>query len=355
MSGCATQGSYFRLEASLTKDVRTFNSVGYLPLIKLCDVYGLKYKLDNYINTATIEKENNKIILRSGSDTMFVNGSRRRLEAPVLMNAGALFVPVSFAKNTLAPIVGVAPAEEIPEAEISKRYIIKTIVIDAGHGGKDVGAVGRRFHLREKNMALELAHKIKEKLSGSGIRVIMTRSDDTFIPLARRAKIANQSGADLFVSVHINASRTKSLSGFECYYLSNTTDDNARALEAYENASIKIWGEAQIEHSKRLDRTLWDMALTENRLESAELASSICSSVSENFTMGNRGIRAARFYVLKYTRMPAVLVEAGYISNKYEELKLKDSEFLDKIADAVSQGILRYKRQYEKTEGFTRT
>ena len=96
-------------------------------------------------------------------------------------------------------------------------------------------------------------------------------------------------------------------------------------------------------------------SLTENRLESAELASSVCDSVEGSLAIGNRGIRSARFYVLKYTHMPSILVEAGYISNRYEEMKLRDPEFLNKLADALAQGILKYKREFERTGGFTNT
>ena len=142
--------------------------------------------------------------------------------------------------------------------------------------------------------------------------------------------------------------------GFECYYLSNATDDNARAVEARENSSLKMDEAATVEHSRLLDKTLWDMTLTENRIESSELAGSICSSIDEGLDMGSRGVRTARFYVLKHTNIPAVLVESGYISNKYEELKLKDPKFLDRIAESVAQGILKFKREYERTQGFTR-
>ena len=241
------------------------------------------------------------------------------------------------------------------EVESPKRFTIRTIVLDPGHGGKDPGAIGRKYKLKEKVTTLALAKKLRTILEGAGIKVIMTRGDDTFISLPRRAQIANSSGADLFVSVHINASRSRLLRGFECYYLSNATDDNARAIEAFENSSLKMDEDADIEHSSRLDKTLWDMTLTENRRESSELAGYICSSVDQSFTIRSRGIRSARFYVLKHTNMPSVLVETAYISNRYEEMKLKDPNFLGRIADAIAQGILRYKSEYERTEGFTKT
>ncbi len=237
------------------------------------------------------------------------------------------------------------PAEvrEPPVVSGPKRFTIKTIVIDAGHGGNDPGAIGRRLHVKEKSLTLQLARKIKSLLTDEGLKVIMTRDSDVFIPLPRRSEIANKSNADLFVSVHVNASRSRYMRGFECYYLSNATDDNARALEAFEDSSLKINEEASAQRSKPLDKTLWDMTLTENRLESAELASYICDSVDDSLIIGSRGVKTARFYVLKHTNIPSVLVEAGYLSNRYEEIKLKDDSFLDKMAKAVAQGILKYK------------
>lgn len=359
LAGCAAQTPYLKLDPSLRQDIRNFSGAQYLPLARLCDVYGLGYKLDSFTNTATVEKASGRIILRSGSDMILSNGVEKRLDRPAILAGGAIFVPVSFARKDLGMIVGVGAktaAAEMPAVpEGPKRFTIKTIVIDPGHGGRDVGATGRRLRVREKDMALILARKIRDILERAGIKVIMTRNSDIFIPLSKRADMANRNSADLFVSIHLNASRSRFMRGFECYYLSNATDDNARALEAFEDSTLKLDKEADAEHSRGLDKTLWDMTLTENRLESAELAGHICDSVERSFTIGNRGVRAARFYVLKYTRMPSVLVEAGYISNRYEELKLKEPEFLDRIAEALANGILKYKNEFERTEGFTKT
>jgi len=353
LTGCATKAAYFRLDQSLQKDITTLGGTEYLPLAKVCSFYGLDYKWDSIVRTATIQKGHDSITLRADGGRALINGEMVKLDRPAVVSGGALLVPVSFVKSKFGGMAGYIKPEKIPQIEGPKKFAIKAIVIDAGHGGKDPGAIGRRIHSKEKDLTLRVARKLKDILQDAGIKVTMTRDSDVFIPLQRRAEIANESGADLFVSVHINASRSRSLSGFECYYLSNATDDNARALEAFENLSLRMSESASAARSKLLDKTLWDMALTENRIESAELASYICDSVDSSFVMGNRGIRSARFYVLKYTNIPAVLVEAGYVSNKYDESKLKDPEFLDRIAESVADGILKYKREYERTEGFT--
>ncbi len=354
LAGCATKAPHFTLKPSLSGDIRQLGGSEYVPLGKLCSAYGLDCDWDDIARTAMIKKGQNSIIVRSGGRLIMVNGSKKKLDRAVVMDGGTVFVPLSFVRNNLASVIGTEPVEYTPATEVSGKYTIKTIVLDPGHGGNDPGAIGGRARSREKDMTLSMARKLKGALEAGGIRVIMTRDSDIFVPLGKRSRIANNSGADLFVSVHFNASRSRSLKGFECYFLSNAADDNARALEAAENASIKLGEEADAERSRRLDRTLWDMTLTENRRESSLLAGYICDSVRDNIDIGNRGIRTARFYVLKYTRIPAVLVESGYISNKYEEAKLRDPAFLDSLARAVTKGILRYRDEYERTEAFTR-
>ena len=357
VAGCATHAPYLKLDPSLTRDIRVYSDIQYVPLIKLCEAHGLGCRWDSYMRTAVITKKGS-IILRAGSDRILVNGKDRKLSGAVVFTNGAVFVPVSFVRNDLGLIFGVTYAgktpEEIPAYKPSGRYAIKTIVIDPGHGGRDAGAVGRRLRLKEKDFNLAISKKLKNILEDHGIKVIMTRDSDIFIPLEDRVRIANSSGADLFVSVHVNASRSRMMNGFECYYLSEATDDNTRATEALENASFKAdEGSIAGEHSKGLDKTLWDITLTENRRESAELATQVCNAVESNLVTRNRGTKTARFYVLKWTRIPSVLVETGYISNKFEELKFKDEAYVDRIADTIAKGVLAYKDKYERTEGFT--
>jgi N-acetylmuramoyl-L-alanine amidase len=357
IAGCASQGPYLKLDPSLNTDIRVYENVQYVPLIKLCGTYGIEWKWDSFTRTAVIAK-NGKIVLRPGSDRILVNGEERKLGSPVVLTNGAVYVPVTFVKNDLGLIFKAHPSEEkdfekIPQARAPGKYSIKAIVIDAGHGGKDPGAIGRRLGIRERDLSLSIAKKLKRILEDNGIRVIMTRDSDEFISLPERVKMANSSGADLFVSIHINASRSRSMNGFECYYLSEATNDNARALEAFENATLKTDEGTVVEHSSSLDKTLWDMKLTENRRESAQLAGDICGAVDNSLVARNRGVKTARFYVVKFTRIPSVLVEVGYLSNKFEELKLKDDSYADRMADVIAKGILAYKNKYERTEGFT--
>jgi N-acetylmuramoyl-L-alanine amidase len=356
LAGCAAQGPSLKFHPSLLKEITTFQGAQYIPLTKICDVYGLSWKWDPYIKTATIERKG-KIVLMAGSSKILVNGSEVELDRPVIQSGGTVYVPVSFVRLGLSRIVESVLAGQPVEKALSeggnKRFTIRSVVIDPGHGGKDPGAIGIRMHLKERSLTLAIAKKLRDDLEAKGMRVIMTRDDDTFIPLPRRTEIANKSGVDLFISIHINASRSRLLNGFECYYLSEATDDNARALEALENSSLRLGDSAAMEHSSGVDKALWDMTLSENRRESAALASYICNTVERDMETKNRGIRSARFFVLKGTRMPAVLLEMGYISNITEEKKMSEGQYWDRMVDAVAKGILAYRSEYERTEGFT--
>jgi len=355
LAGCATTSSRYTLAPALEKDIVSMRGSQYIPLIRLCDEYRIKYAWDEIARTVTLEGKGTKIVLRPSSDRMLVGGRVRRMDRPAAMKDGAVFVPLSFVRTNLnylteyrqeKPVLAVRTAP-------SGKFAIRKIVLDAGHGGKDGGAVGKRHGLIEKHYALKAARKLKSILENKGISVVMTRSDDRFVSLRGRADMANRANADLFVSVHINASRYRGMHGFECYYLSNAVDDNSRATEALENSFLNVDEKTMYDNSRRLSTTLWDMMLTENRAESAELARYICSAVKDTRLVRNNGVKSARFYVLKHSSAPAVLVELCYISHSAEETKLKDPVFLDKMTAAVARGILRYKDEYERTEGFT--
>jgi N-acetylmuramoyl-L-alanine amidase len=233
--------------------------------------------------------------------------------------------------------------------------LIKTIAIDPGHGGKDPGAIGKSG-LKEKDINLDVAQRLTKTLEENGVNVVLTRDSDKFISLWKRSQIANASKASFLISVHTNSARAKMAKGLEVYYLSDATDDAARALEAAENASLDLEKSSFDETgpSTDLEATLWDMLYSENRVESKELASSICESIEPKICMVNRGVKAARFYVLKGTKMPAVLIEVGFISNTEEEARLASNYYRQELAESIANGVLSYLQEYEQTAGFSR-
>ncbi len=342
----------------------------YLLLTDFCEAYGIQWEWDSFSGRITLRRGDNEIILLIGSRCYYDGKSVKKIKLPVRMENGSACVPLSFVKYTAPRLFGIhkkrpsgkkqyAVATPITPAKkqkrpfsYDKRFRISKIVIDPGHGGKDPGAIGRTG-LYEKDVVLDISGMVKEELEKNGIHVIMTRETDVFIPLERRTAIANESDADLFISIHANANRRRWIRGFEIYYLSEATDDNARALAASENSVLKYEDESLAGHSKHLDAILWDLTFTEYREESIELAEFICRGVSKCVALNHGGIKSARFYVLKGAEMPAVLIELSYLTNRRDERNLKKESYKRKLAEGIVKGILNYKREFERTKGFS--
>ena len=216
---------------------------------------------------------------------------------------------------------------------------IKRIVLDPGHGGKDPGAIGKHG-LKEKDVVLKIARLLKKKLSAKGYKVLMTRDRDVFIPLEERTAFANTKEADLFVSIHANASPRRSARGIETYYLNFTNDKEAMRVASRENAtSNKKMGDLQF--------ILYDLMQTSKINESSRLAyyvqNSITRTVSNQYVrVDNLGTKQAPFYVLIGANMPSILIETSFISNPTEEKRLRDNRYLELIADGILKGIERY-------------
>jgi len=217
----------------------------------------------------------------------------------------------------------------------------KIIVIDPGHGGEDPGAIGPNG-TKEKDINLTIAKKLASLLEESGYTVYLTRDSDVFIPLVDRTNFANEKNADLFISIHCNASIKKNTGGFEIYFLSETASDpGAMATQALENSVIKLEG-LPTKKREKLQELLWSMVVNEFMNEASELSSFITKEVTKRTKIENRGIKQAGFYVLRGAQMPAVLVECAFISNKEEEAKLRSRRFQEQIADSIYSGISQY-------------
>jgi len=232
------------------------------------------------------------------------------------------------------------------------QFQISKIVLDAGHGGKDQGASA--YGIKEKHINLQIAKRIRDKLRANKIHVQMTRETDRYVSLQHRARVANRSNADLFISIHANASPSRNPYGFEVYYLSEALDDNARAVQILENASLQYDENVIFPNKNSKDPTVWDLVLTENRKESAELAKIMNKQVRISRLTLSRGVKTARFHVLKWTDKPSILVETGFITNFKESRKLANRKYQDKLATQITSAILEYKELYERTNGFTR-
>ena len=217
---------------------------------------------------------------------------------------------------------------------------VARIVLDPGHGGWDRGAHGPKG-IEEKEVALDIAHRVAPVLEAQGIQVLLTRDDDRFISLEERTGRANAFGADLFVSIHCNASEGRVRRGVEAYILDTNRDEIAARVAARENATTQA---ATSELASILSSmTMADGARRSRRLAQLLLRASTTALQSKYGDAVNGGLHAAGFYVLVGARMPAVLFETSYISNAIDEQRLASAEYRQLFADAIVNAVRAYR------------
>ena len=232
--------------------------------------------------------------------------------------------------------------------EARNRWRLDTVVLDAGHGGKDPGAIGK-YGTKEKDIALDITKRAGILLEKSGIKVVYTRDEDVFIPLLDRTKIANDANGKLFVSIHANANKNRKIKGFETYLLRPGKSEDAIEVAQRENSVIKLEEVTdQYENLTGENLIMATMAQSMFMKESEDLASVIQVELDKKLDTPNRGVKQAGFYVLIGASMPNALVEVGFLSNPMEEKMLKQGAHKQKIAEAIFLAIKRFKSSKEK-------
>ncbi|HEV8662649.1 MAG TPA: N-acetylmuramoyl-L-alanine amidase [Candidatus Methylomirabilis sp.] len=250
-----------------------------------------------------------------------------------------------------APLPTAPPGTGPPPPAAPSPAGIRTIVIDPGHGGRDPGAIGSGG-LREKDVVLDIALRLEKLIkSRLGLAVILTRREDVFISLEERTAIANRAKADFFLSIHVNAAPKSRAIGFETYFLSKEpSDSDARASAIRENVPLTEEGLAG-KGQDSVKAILWDMAYALYTRESAALAGMMLEELDKILNVNNRGVKSGPFFVLMGAAMPSALVEVAFISNAQEERKLQGESYRQRVAEALLQGIVKFRTRYEKRLG----
>jgi N-acetylmuramoyl-L-alanine amidase len=245
----------------------------------------------------------------------------------------------------LPPVAEAPPAGAAASLLAAAMPSIRTIVLDPGHGGDELGTRGSNGTI-EKDLTLDVARRLKNLLEGRlGIRVVLTRDDDRLVPLDERASIANNNKADLFISLHANSSPNKDAKGAEVYYLSlDGLNDEARKMaETPQGRPLPTFGGG----SRDIDLILWDMAQARHLAESSVFAGIIEEELRRRVEMSARAIQQAPFRVLVAANMPAVLVEMAFLSNPQQETQLATDEFKNGVVQSLYDAILRYRARIE--------
>ena len=311
-----------------------------IPLEDICDRYHVTWQWDGVTQVVMMEYRGNKSRALVGSSTVLIGQKQIILSAPLRRQNSTIYVPEDFEAKILAPFG--LPMAGLSSVESSSR--VHVIVIDAGHGGKDRGTMDRGYGIMdEKQIVLDVAKRLRVLLEGAGLKVIMTRDTDDFISLPERTIITSRSGADLFVSIHVNSNQDRAVSGFLVYYLENLAKKDMYEEQRKENESIFLKSLSASDSSTLLG-IVSDMMDTLKIAQSQKLARSIVreARAESGVKVRGDGMRLCRFFVVRNTLIPAVLVETGFLSNRQEHNKLISSLYRQKLAEIIARGILDY-------------
>ena len=298
----------------------------------LCRRYDIDWQWDSVTQVVSLTKGGLKARVLPGSNVAVMGEEKITLSAPLKREKNIIIVPPDFKGKVI---------DRLTSFSVRPLRKIKEIVIDPGHGGKDPGAIGRSG-LEEKTVVLDIAKRLKENLEAEGIKVTMVREKDEFIPLEERAAIARRTKADLFVSIHANASRAKSANGLEIYYLRDLDGVTKHELYSAINYQDTFRQFAMQQDLPSLKETLIDMMYVHKQADSKRLAEHLSRNTSGMIESNNRGSKSAGFFVLKNTLIPAVLIEIGFLSNREEEALLGTVQYRKEAADSLAKNILEY-------------
>tara|TARA_B100001996_G_C18641911_1_gene585945 strand:+ start:53 stop:1216 length:1164 start_codon:yes stop_codon:yes gene_type:complete len=249
------------------------------------------------------------------------------------------FTSISEIKKPLKPVDLRSKKDELK---------FKTIVIDAGHGGKDPGAIGYRG-TKEKDITLDVAKRLEKKLSKNmNVKIIMTRDEDVFLRLSERTNIANENKSSLFISIHTNAAQDRRASGFETFFIGTNKNEAAVRVAARENSVLELEGGTEKElftEESLIEATIKQSGYAKN---SEMFADMVQQEIGKRVQSRDRGVKQAGFYVLMGASMPNVLVELGFISNPSEEKKLRSPQYRDQLATAIYRAVEKYEKFYNE-------
>ena len=322
LSGCAT----------VHYQERPFKSVisKYITIDNFCKSHNFKYSFNTLDDIVRIYSFDKDIRLLLNSPVCYIGGRYLYLKITPIYIRGTIYIP-----KELKNIVSTAKPPFLKPG-----FIIKTVVIDPGHGGKDPGAISP-WGLKEKDINLKVALYLKSDLEKKGIKVILTRYRDIYLTLRRRVLIAKKYNADLFVSIHANANHSRRLKGTEIYYLSPARFHPKK--RAGELAKGKDFGSI----SKSKKETLWRAVLNKNYALSVDF-SRFTYKTLKNLGFNVKFPKKAPFYVLRNAYVPSILIEMGYLTNRYEEKSLRNKYRQMEIAEAISLGIVSFSNKYAK-------
>jgi N-acetylmuramoyl-L-alanine amidase len=300
-----------------------FGNTYYVAISDVANYYGLGADARDGADRAEYETSLGQLEVEADHRDVFINGVTHWLSTPIFATRGKLWIAELDILKTLDPVLR-------PERLHKAGAVVRTVVIDPGHGGEDRGTRGRSS--LEKVMTLDVAKRVERDLAGSGLRVLLTRTSDRTVALEDRVEFARANAANLYVSIHFNSGGTAD--GIETY---------CTPPAGASSTAVPRWGTEDRDTGSERD------AVTNNRFDSQNvwLAHCVEKSLLRATNATDRGVRRARFYVLRYASCPAILTEAGFLSSRSEEQRILRSDYRETLAKAIADGILTYKKTLE--------
>jgi N-acetylmuramoyl-L-alanine amidase len=333
--------------APVTLAARVVDGARYVSSTDLFGALGVEMQWRPSTGELRTRVGNTPIRVRAGDRAITYGARTLRLAHSPRRAGDDLLLPEEFIGPLTAAFLEAEPP--VPRA-LPGGTALRTVIIDPGHGGEDHGAEGPGG-LREKNVTLALARRLAARLRGDlGCRVVLTRDGDIAVSLPERTAIANREEADLFISLHANAAPARLAAGYETFVLSATASDaESRRIADAENAAGRE-GSAALA-SGFLEQTLQDLIHAESMEESARFASLVQQSLGVALPSENRGVKQAPFWVLAGARMPAVLVEIGFLTNPAEAKRLGNTNVQEEVARAISRAVRGYRVELDRRRG----
>ncbi|MBF0331803.1 MAG: N-acetylmuramoyl-L-alanine amidase [Candidatus Omnitrophica bacterium] len=307
-----------------------------LSLEGLCGKYAVDCGWDGVSQTVTMDYQGQKVQALVGSSTVMVGNTRVVLSAPLKRQHGLVIVPADFERLVFAPV---SPGSRDGVSFAGHR--LGKVIVDAGHGGKDPGAIGFGG-MKEKDIDFDIAARVVKAFKGEGVDAILTRGKDDFISLAERTERASTPGADIFISIHANATKSHRAYGYEVYYIGALNAKDRAEDQRLQNEKILCRTLNMKQGVPELRLIVADMLYAYKMSDAARLAETVSQGLSQELGQGSRGSKTARYFVLRNTLIPAVLVEVGFITNPKDAMQLKDGMYRQRIADSVTKSVLRY-------------
>ncbi len=294
---------------------------------------GIDVQHDPLTGRIVLERGGKKANAFIDSNRVWVEEEEILLTEPVYQSQHDVIVPDDFKEKVLNRLSGFIYGQE--------KHDKLVVVIDPGHGGKDPGARGRSG-LQEKTVVLDIAKRLHRLLKKEGWHVYLTRDKDVFISLEGRTERASELRADLYISIHANASDSARVGGFEVWTVRPLNFQDRTETQRQRNHGILFKRMDMDQKNSKLQQVVDDLMYSYKRIESQALAERIAREVSRDLRLENRGARDAGYFVLRNTLSPAVLVEVAFISNAKEERLLKSEDFRQEVAESLSRTIVRY-------------